>query len=296
MADAGANPDTANYAAKSINRMAGSTRNMIGDPTPGQRMATYNADGSISYSAVPSTVTTQKKQIYDRILPERMFPTSAPVGTLGSFGTPPAPAAPAAPKSPMSVYGDEFSFTPDQTTNALKSLYSARQPGASYNELMGLKAAMQQPANKAMAATLAAPFSSGTRAPMPPESPMRPASTLAGYTGQDQRFPPAPVTKQISDQITPGGIKEIYDRHPDMIEPASAPAGGAKPPSVVAGRQNFGAARNPLDPLREGRRGEGPRRKKKPIIEEEAVTNVRHGGTIRGDGKAAFGKTKGRYI
>lgn len=83
-------------------------------------------------------------------------------------------------------------------------------------------------------------------------------------------------------------------------KPSAAPASTAQPargPSnVVAGRTNFGPAKTPLEPSRNGGGGGGGRRRKKPIITEEAVTNARHGGSIRGDGKAAFGKTKGRYI
>lgn len=316
MAGAGVNPDVANLAARSINRMASSPRNVIGDPNPGQRMATYNADGSISYSAVPNAVTTQRKQIYDRILPE-----TAVVGGFGPFnpstgytpkiqGTPIDTgwnaatgtfntSSPAAPKSPMAVYGNEFSFTPEQTTDALKSLYSARQPGASYKELMGLKSAMQEPTNKSMASTLAAPFSNRTRAPMAPVSApdrsVRPASTLAGYSGQEQRFAPAPTPKQIYDKITPGGIKEIYDRHPDMIETGTpkAPAGRPAAPSVVAGG-NFTAGSFPYRE-RGGGGGRGIRKKKKPIA-EETTTAVRDGGSIRGDGKTISGKTKGRMV
>ena len=68
------------------------------------------------------------------------------------------------------------------------------------------------------------------------------------------------------------------------------------PSNVVAGRQNFGPSTGPLGRLPIGGGGEGPRGKKKKPIIEEAVTNVRHGGAIRGDGKAAFGKTKGRFL
>lgn len=298
MADAGVNPDTANYAAGRINALVGSGPTILGDQSPGQRMATYNADGSITYSGVPTS--TKTKQFYDRILPEEDLPVRAALPTRPVSYTPaPRPAAP--PTSPMAVYGNEFSFTPEQTTNALKSLYSARQPGASYSELMGLQKAIKEPANKAMAATLAAPFSSRTRAPMAPvaapERPMRPASTLAGYTGQEQRFAPAPATKQFADQIVPGGTKQFYDRILPEVETPKAPAGATRPPSVVAGRTNFSPARAPFDQFRGGRDDDRPRRRRpKPIIGEETVTNVRHGGPIRGDGKAAFGKTKGRYI
>lgn len=298
MAGAGVSPDTAIRAAMSINRNMAQPSSILGDQNPGQRMATYNADGSISYSSVPTA--TKTKQFYDRILPEEDLPVRAALPTRPISYTPaPRPAAP--PTSPMAVYGNEFSFTPEQTTKALKSLYSARQPGASYRELMGLQKAIKEPANKAMASTLAAPFSSRTRAPMAPvaapERPMRPASTLAGYTGQEQRFAPAPAVKQFADQIAPGGTKQFYDRILPEVETPTAPAGAAKPPSVVAGRQNFGPAKRPFDRFRSGRDNDDrPRRgRRKPIIEEE-TTNVRHGGAIRGDGKAAFGKTRGRTI
>lgn len=293
MADAGVNPDTATFAARSINRLAGGVPNILGDPNPGQRLATIGPDG-ITYSEVPTSIKT--KQFYDRILPEEELPVRATLPTRPISYTPaPRPAAPA--QSPMAVYGNEFSFTPEQTTDALKSMYRARLPGASYSELMSLQKAMKQPENKSMAATLAAPFSSRTRAPMAPADaparlPTRPVSTLAGYTGQEQRFPTAPAVKQFTDQIAPGGTKQFYDRILPESETPTAPAGRPTPPSVVAGR-NFSAGAFPYRDR--GGEGGGRRRRKKPIIEE--TETMKSGGRVRStDGVVSRGKTRGRYI
>jgi hypothetical protein len=61
---------------------------MIGDQDPGQRLATPNPDGSYSYSAVPGATVAKNltKQYYDRIPPERIYPSAAPASTLGAFG------------------------------------------------------------------------------------------------------------------------------------------------------------------------------------------------------------------
>lgn len=225
------------------------------------------------------------------------------INRLSPSVTPSAPA-----KSPMAVYGNEFSFTPEEKTSALKSMYNAKLPGAGYTQLMGLKKAMQDPKNKAMASTLAAPFSNRTRAPVksiadrvtqdpaysakdqdrllsgpveapvysPPRAPAtRGLSQLANYTGQEQRFRPAPVAPA-----------------PTAPKAPAAPAAGSPPKATGGTGSNFTAGQFPRE--RRGDDDRPRRRKKKPITAPEGGKKYSDGGRI--NGAAVRGWTKGKMV
>lgn len=254
LADAGVNPNVANLAARSINRMAPSGSSILS----GQRTA-----------------------------------------------------APAAPKSPMDVYGDEFSFTPEQKTNALKSMYSAGLPGAKYGQLMGLKKAMQEPENKAMASALAAPFSSRTRAPVKSISDR--VTQDPNYSTKDQESLLGTNTPAIArgDAVNATNISKtpatraitaapVAASLPDAKTP-KAPAVRPAAPSVVSGG-NFSAGASPYRERGDGG-GDGGLRKKKRLLPREKRGfgdreggRMSNGGTVRGDGKSLTGKTKGRMV
>lgn len=186
MVDAGVSPDTAIRAAISINRAEPLT--ILGDLSPGKRLATVNPDGTVSYSNVPTA--EKAKQFYDRLLPDTPLPvrpisytpsrflgpqTPSPAGVsrpmpapeyyTGPRATP--PATPATPqRGPMEVYGDDFSFSPAEARASLLAMSEAGLPGTGLFDLLKLSKQLEDPKNKAMADVLAAPFSSSTRIPM----------------------------------------------------------------------------------------------------------------------------------
>lgn len=364
MVDAGVAPDVSRSAADSINRRATDARSILGDPNPGQRLATANRDGSFTYSPIQSStiVKNQKKQFYDRILPEeealpvrQQFPTrpisytgvpkmeGTPIDTgwdpvSGTFRTASTPTLPSrrmtSAQDMASIVPGSVSFTqrtkdvPFAETSLGQSLLArskqpmteeqakafAKQMPAGSNLIGSGLAALKHPTppgfNQAQYNSYPAtiegynfsvnvPKSAVINTPYGPKvgqynPAAQQASPLASYTGQEQRFAPAPAIRGQEQRFAPAPASGGAVAPP---QGASTPAVKA-PSNVVAGRANFGPARAPFDPFREGRGGEGrPRRgRKKPIIEEETITNARHGGAIRGDGKAVFGKTKGRYI
>lgn len=105
---------------------------------------------------------------------------------------------------------------------------------------------------------------------------------------------PKPINDRVAAQ--PGVVaetrtKQITDRIPQT--------GSASPANVVAGPKtsNFTASGSPFGGRDGGGRDDRPAKKKKKPIVEEGTTAAKNGGIIsRGDGKAARGKTKGRYI
>lgn len=105
---------------------------------------------------------------------------------------------------------------------------------------------------------------------------------------------PKPIKDQIAAQ--PGVVAEARTK---QITDRILPTGSSGPAGVVAAPRatNFTSSGRPFGGRDGGGRDDRPnRKKKKPIIEEEAVA-AKNGGIIsRGDGKAARGKTKGRYI
>ena len=341
MVDAGVAPAVAAEAARSINRRATDTRSILGDPNPGQRLATANRDGSFTYSPIQSSTfaKNQKKQIYDRILPEDDTASAFANYAGMDRGFQAAPAAPVTrsasvtptlPSNRMTSAQDMASVVPGSVTFTQKSkdvpfadtatgksllaqslkpmtkeqaknfaeqmppgsnligsgLASLRYPTPSgfnqsqYNSYPAKIEGYNFSVNVPKSAVVNTPY--GPKVGQYNPAPQK-ATPLANYTGQEQRSPPAPAS------ATPAAAPKTETK---------AATAAKSPSNVVAGRTNFGPARAPFDPFREGRGGEGRGRprKKKPIIEEEATTNVRHGGSIRGDGKAVFGKTKGRYI
>lgn len=348
MAAAGVDPDVALGAARSINRRVGDSPSILGDPNPGQRLATANRDGSFTYSPIQSStiVKNQTKQFYDRILPEddvvggfgpfnpatgyvpKMQGTSIDTGWDAATGTFKA-AAPSLPSARMTSAQDmasivpgsvsfkqDKSFTPFAQTRAGMDLLQQSKSPLTVEQAKALKSQFPEgssialaggqppPGTTAYPATVGGfkvdvfvPDKAGVTTLGPKVGTFEPkaqtASPLTGYTGQEQRFRPAPVIRGQEQRFAPAPASGGAVAPP---QGASTPAVKA-PSNVVAGRTNFGPARGPFDPFREGRGGEGRRpRRKKPIIEEETTTNVRHGGAIRGDGKAAFGKTRGRTI
>lgn len=329
MVDAGVAPAVAAEAARSINRRATDTRSILGDPNPGQRMATFDASGNISYSAPGSTAVKRAKEFYDQISPNEpnrtLFPTSAPAGTLGSFGpaipTTRSISAPSLPSQRMTSAQDmasiapgsvsftqEPKFTPFAQTKAGQSLLDQSRKPLSYDQAATLMKSLPKGTGYSYAGepvpegftgypvkaagvdlSVNVPNSAGVNTLGPKVGTFNPSvlqATGSGLRGQEQRFSPTGPISNVS---------------PSRSIPKITPASSAAPKSrdnVVAGRSNFTAGT-----LSDGRRGDDrlrdrdrPRNRKKKPITEEAVTNVRHGGSIRGDGKAAFGKTKGRYI
>ena len=109
---------------------------------------------------------------------------------------------------------------------------------------------------------------------------------------------PKPISDRVAAQpgvVTETRTKQIYDRIPQ----GGTPQARATPSPVVApGRgQNFMPGDRPGGGMGGRDRDDRPIRKKKKPIVEEGTTAAKNGGLIsRGDGKAACGKTKGRYI
>lgn len=100
MVDAGVSPDTAIRAAISINRAEPLT--ILGDLSPGKRLANVNPDGTVSYSNVPTP--GKAKQFYDRLLPDTPLPVRPISYTPSRFLGPQTP-------SPADVFGG-FNYTP----------------------------------------------------------------------------------------------------------------------------------------------------------------------------------------
>ena len=327
MVEAGVSPEWARSSADTINKRASEPRSILGDPKPGQRLATANRDGSFSYAPVPGQVKT--KQIYDQILPERKFPEAAPVGTLGSFGT---ASTTATPKSPMAVYGDEFSFTPEQTTKAFRSMYDAKLPGASYNELMGFKKAMKDPENKAMASALSAPFSSKTRAPVKsisekiPQDPSYSSKYQESLLGTNEPVvsspdaaknttlyktslapvKPQPQTRSVGTQTPPN--VQLPKPRPEGLSTAKAPTTIANTKKATPKEGSVFVKDGVRYQIRGGKaynfnvpggskRGKPEKDRRFGEREPGGLRNRRDGGVVRKtDGAATRGKTRGRYI
>lgn len=156
MAGAGVSPDTAIRAAMSINRSMAEAPSIIGDKSPGQRMATFNADGSITYSEVPTS--TKAKQFYDRILPEEELPVRQTLPTRPISYTP-APRVPSAPPGFRSGYLDQQSVVPGSVSFTQQSRMT---PFAETSLGQSLLARSQKPLTKAEAEALAGKLPAGS--------------------------------------------------------------------------------------------------------------------------------------
>lgn len=319
MVDAGLDPELARLAADSINKRASYSPSTSGKISP---------DRAFPSAAPAGTLGSFGPAKPRPALPERIFPSAAPASTLGSFGpaatSSTAPVAPA--KSPMDVYGDEFSFTPVEARKALESMYWKGLPGASYDELKNLGKAMGTRENKALAASLMAPFSSKTRAPVKsisekiPQDPSYSSKYQESLLGTNEpvvsspgaaknttlyKTSPAPVKTQpktgsVGAQ-TPRAEASFTPK--PKAKPASAPTKKAAPKEgsvfvkdgvryqIRGGKAynfNVPGGSKRVKPEKDRRFGEG---------DPGGLRNKRDGGVVRKtDGAATRGKTRGRYI
>lgn len=338
MVDAGLDPETARLAADSISRRAIDSPSILGDRNPGQRLATANRDGSFTYSPIQSSTIAknQKKQIYDRIMPNEpnrtLFPSAAPVGTLGSFGpaatrsiTTAAPPAPAygTPKF-RSSYEDQQSIVPGSVTFKQEKTFT---PFAQTKAGMSLLEKSKSPLTVEQAKALKSQFPEGSSIALaggkaPPGTTAYPA-TVGGF--KVDVFVPknagvttlGPKVGQFNPSFQPSSSLANYNGQEQRFAPAPAIRGqeqrfrpaapserptagiqtppapaGASSPPSVVAGNNFTAGAFPY----RDRGGEGGRRRrKKPIIEE--TETMKSGGRVCGtDGIVSRGKTRGRYI
>lgn len=188
----------------------------------------------------------------------------------------------------MSVYGNEFSFTPDEVKASLMSMMANKLPGASFSDLMGLRKASATAENKALAGALSAPFSSSTRTPFGkapydtavPSGDFRPSFPAGKGTASlpspgdfapsfpyGKGTPPALGTKQFAERIQPEATsKQFTSRLPASYTgpteapvytpgptPAASPIAAPRPiASIVAPVRGLGPTIRDYERIREG--------------------------------------------
>jgi hypothetical protein len=336
MVDAGVSPDTALRSAMSINERASYSPSILGDRNPGQRLATANRDGSFSYSPVQSsTIAKRAKEFYDQILPNEpnrtMFPSAAPVGTLGSFGSAAtrsiAPAAPPAPTygTPKfrSSYEDQQSIVPGSVTFSREKQFT---PFAQTKAGMSLLEKSKSPLTREQATALQKQFPEGSSMALaggkpPPGTTAYPATvggfkvdvfvpdkagttTLGPKLGQ---FNPAPTPQKAQPQTGSVGTQTPRAEAAFTPKPTTKPA----PVSTKKATQKEGSVfvkDGVRYQIRDGKaynfnvpggskRGNLRRDDRFGGEDRERGGNKRDGGVIsKADGAATRGKTRGRYL
>lgn len=166
MVEAGVAPEWARSSADTINKRATDTRSILGDPNPGQRLATANRDGSFSYAPVQrSTIAkNQMKQIYDRILPDS--PLANYTGLDRGFAAAPTTpttrsisSAPTLPSARMTSAQDMASIVPGSVTFAREKKFT---PFAQTETGLSLLQKAKSPLTREQATALQKQFPKGS--------------------------------------------------------------------------------------------------------------------------------------
>jgi hypothetical protein len=333
MLDAGVSPEDARLAAESINLRATDTRSILGDPNPGQRLATANRDGSFSYAPIQRStiVKNQTKQFYDRILPDsplanytgldRGFaaaPTTPTTRSISSAPTLPSARMTSAQDMASIVPGSvsfkrEKVFTPfAQTETGLNLLQKSKSP-LTYEQAMELK--KQFPEGSSIALAGGKPPAGTTAYPATVDGykvdvfvPNKAGTTTSGpKLGTFNPASPSPTAPQNTQpQSNFGGQTQRAEatftpRQKPKPEPAATKKTTPKEGDVfvkdgVRYQIRGGKAYNfnvPGGSKSGGSKMEGRFGGRDP----DRTRSKRNGGVIKkSDGAASRGKTRGRYI